>query len=130
MWVMAPGLSSQWPQGCSISQVFGIFSTAPGSLVFHSPDPGPLDSLYETQNNFTQSEIQENDASATRNPIIFAYPLNQADRLAGRYCSLTGMWAPGRFIVYSDGKPFITIFARIPESQRYSSRTWPREFGG
>src|SRR5438132_92210 len=119
MFIASPGFLSYWPQGYSISRVLGgRFSTLPGSLIHHTPVIGPLDSLYQTQNNFTNAEIQENDAFGSRNPMIYSYPSDNADREAAQYCSLTGMLAAGRDIVYVDGKPFIAEFARLPESAR------------
>jgi hypothetical protein len=106
MFVARLGYFSNNPMDFRIRKKFcGRFGAAGGTLGQHSPGS-------DTRNNLTLAQTILNDGGK---PDLFMYaqPISRADRAAGRVCTVTGMWAPGRFIVYVDGKPIIAEWAYV-----------------
>lgn len=126
---VSPGRVSLNRQSFCISTVTLIFCSIGGNLVYHNPSPNPKTDYLETQNNFTTAQITENDGYPV-GAFVYAYPISIEDRRAGRICSKTGWWAPGRFIVYVDGRPFIREFARESIQARYNRKYIPHYHGG
>ena len=126
MMTISPGFDATTSNALAFSLVYMVFTEAPGTLDYNS---GQNIGGIEPQNNFTINDIVENDG--TWNQFYYAYPINAEDRRGGRVCSVTGYWAPKRFITYVDGRPMIKAFARKPILSRYQKkRVPPARWGG
>lgn len=129
MYFFNAGIMNNSYQGFALSFMFPWININGGSLFYHNPAmPLPPNDYLTTQNNFTPSDLINNDGGNVLKYPIWCKAISIDDMNAGRICVVTGYWAPGHAITYVDGRPMLSHIARLPESGRIARNINPESW--